>query len=493
MSVTVVFVHGWSVTNLDTYGALPLRLREEGKLSGIDIRVEEIFLGRYISFHDEVRVPDISRAFDAAVKQQLQPGTNFVCITHSTGGPVIRDWWNRYYANGYGAHHLSHLIMLAPANFGSALAQLGKAKISRMKSWFEGVEPGQGVLNWLELGSGEGWMLNEEWIKSGGTQISETGTFPFVLTGEYIDRKFYDNLNSYTGELGSDGVVRAAAANLNGRYLELTQTDSSNGILAATNYKEAPRTAFRIVSHKAHSGDTMGIMKSVQRNPAEGNSTETVTAILNCIKVTSKADYMKLCDQFAVETEQVQRDEFLEIEKSFLSRRLFLHDKFSMIIFRVRDDKGYSIPDFDLLLTGAGNDPNKLPEGFFADRQRNLINKETITYFLNYHAMHGTSEVKDPKNGETVRKAIVGTDVLGIHINPRPDDGFVRYAPCMIPATKELCDMLLNPNGTILVDIRLKRIVSSEVMQLVPLGTDAMPTKKQGDFSKTKPGTGTVE
>jgi hypothetical protein len=28
--------------------------------------------------------------------------------------------------------------MLAPANFGSALAQLGKNRVGRLKSWFEG-------------------------------------------------------------------------------------------------------------------------------------------------------------------------------------------------------------------------------------------------------------------------------------------------------------------------------------------------------------------
>src|ERR1700690_166020 len=97
----VVFVHGWSVTNTDTYGGLPVRLREQAKIAGIDIQVEEIFLGKYISFHDEVRVSDISKAFRAAVEDQLssllQSRTRFVCITHSTGGPVIRDWWHRYY------------------------------------------------------------------------------------------------------------------------------------------------------------------------------------------------------------------------------------------------------------------------------------------------------------------------------------------------------------------------------------------------------------
>jgi hypothetical protein len=138
-NIVLVFVHGWSVSNTDTYGGLPERLRAEAAAVGMDVVLKEIFLGRYVSFHDEVRLPDISRAFASAVEDQLasvlKNGTRFVCITHSTGGPVIRDWWYRYYQDlpGSGVCPMSHLIMLAPANYGSALAQLGKGRLSRMK------------------------------------------------------------------------------------------------------------------------------------------------------------------------------------------------------------------------------------------------------------------------------------------------------------------------------------------------------------------------
>jgi len=40
------------------------------------------------------------------------------------------------------------------------------------------------------------------------------GLYPFVLTGQKIDRNMYDNLNAYTDEAGSDGVVRVGAANM---------------------------------------------------------------------------------------------------------------------------------------------------------------------------------------------------------------------------------------------------------------------------------------
>jgi hypothetical protein len=44
-----------------------------------------------------------------------------------------------------------------------------------------------------------------------------------VLSGQGIDTKFYDFLNSYLVEPGSDGVVRICGANLNYRYLALEQ------------------------------------------------------------------------------------------------------------------------------------------------------------------------------------------------------------------------------------------------------------------------------
>ena len=229
-AIPVVFVHGWSVTHTSTYGDFPERLRREARArAGLNLDIRNIWLGKYVSFHDEVRVADIAKAFEAAIRTELsdvlQRGVRFACITHSTGGPVIREWWDAHYvARGRpGACPMSHLVMLAPANFGSALGQLGKGRIGRLKSWFGGVEPGTGVLDWLELGSPEAWRLNRRWMSYPDTTSGRGRVFPFVLTGQCVDHALYDHVNSYTGELGSDGVVRAAAANLNTTYVRLEQ------------------------------------------------------------------------------------------------------------------------------------------------------------------------------------------------------------------------------------------------------------------------------
>ncbi len=493
--VTIVFVHGWSVTNLNTYGSLPARLQAEGAAQGIDIKLETIYLGQYISFRDEVRVQDISRAFQAAITDKfataIQSGTRLVVITHSTGGPVLRDWYSRYSNRWPGKCPVSHLIMLAPANFGSALAKLGKGTLSRLDSFIKGVEPGQGVLDWLCVGSSEAWKLNEDWIKKGAIEISPDRIFPFVITGQDIDRKFYDALNSYTGELGSDGVVRCAGANLNATYLSIKQhidgvTSEPGGTVTPI---VAPATAFRIVKHTSHSGTDMGIMAGVKNTIGDPQGADTVDAILRSMKVASLADYDSLITAFNSETAALQvADKVEKVDGNIFSKdRYFIHDKFSMIIFRVKDSEGYAVTDYDLIFTGGDgtqSSANDLPEGFFADRQQNSNNRETVTYFVNNDILKGSGAVV-AKDGKTVREATTGITHLGIQLNPRPDKGFVRYAKLILAADSDLFNAIVKPNSTTMIDICLQRLVDDQVFIVNEPPFDGWPVKK--DFSKLNP------
>ena len=205
-------------------------------------------------------------------------------------------------------------------------------------------------------------------------------------------------------------------------------------------------------------------------------------AILACIKVRSKPQYTSLCKKFTEETCQVQKDELLEKEDKLLRDRYFIHDRFSQVIFRVRDDKGFPVKDYDLILTaGKEASANHLPEGFFQDRQHNRINSETITYYFNYNVMKGMDEVKDKESDKVIREAIKGISKLGLQVKPRPNQGFVHYLPCEIQASAELLNMVLLPNGTTLIDIQLRRVVHSNVFDLEKVkDTDT-------NFSKAKP------
>jgi hypothetical protein len=481
----VVLVHGWSVQNTNTYGELPRRLVAEAGRQNLHLDVHHILLGKYISFRDEVRLQDVSRAFQYALErelgEELREKRRFVCITHSTGGPVVRDWWHRFFreASPPGPCPMSHLIMLAPANFGSALAQLGKGVGARLKSWIEGVQPGTGLLDWLELGSSESFDLNLKWISGKNGTTDDPPVFPFVLTGQSIDRHLYDNLNSYTGESGSDGVVRTAAANLNATYVRLEHrasevTAQGTAQLPATalelaETRRAARTAFALIPGRSHSGEDKGILRSI------GNDSRphpTVKAVLSCLLVSNQAEYDDLAEKFISQNQTVRRDERVEIIKrsAVLQPAIYFHDSHSMIIFRVRDDRGYPVADFDLTLLGRINrksGANFLPKGFFVDRQKNSREAGVLTYYFSYDAMTGLPAVPDPANPRrTLRDALPGADGLGLRIAARPDQGFVHYFPAELRVSKDILAKFMTADETTLVEIVLRRVVREGVFQL---------------------------
>lgn len=493
--LVVVFIHGWSVRNTDTYGKLPERLVAEAATLGMPIDIQHLYLGKYVSFRDEVRLDDISRALEAALdsevalQEAVKQGRRLVFITHSTGGPVARDWLHRYYLSAKCPCPLSHLIMLAPANFGSALAQLGKGTVSRLKNWFEGVEPGQGVLDWLELGSDEAWALNKDWVRQETDWNSSAGPYQFVLTGQSIDRAFYDHLNSYTDEVGSDGVVRVASANLNATYLKLRQEAPAPGEWKATKLvvedrRESPRTAFAVLPGVAHSGKDMGIMRSVGKNDiGKLKPHPTVSAILKCLAVDNEASYSALCDEFDALTAKTQADERIEkVSKFFIVERKFERPVTTQLIIRVHDQQGYALKDFDFLLTAWNPDdpiparripsPNFLPAGFFIDRQRNKRSESTVTYFLNHDVL--ADECK----------------ALGVTTRPRPAPNptskklpnlLVHYLDADLDIDHDVMLGLVRANSTLMIDIEMKRIVRSGVFRLTQ---DLAPK----DFTNDPPG-----
>ena len=373
LPTTVVFVHGWSVKNTNTYGQLPERLVREAAARGVDLETRNVWLSRYVSFRDEVRVEDLSRAFRAAVERDLadvlKRKDRFACITHSTGGPVVRDWWNRYYLEPRQAPRcpMSHLVMLAPANFGSALAQLGKSRLSRVKAWIkDGLEPGTGVLDWLELGSPESWELNRKWITGPKTVVADSEVFPFVLSGQTIDHSAVrpPQLLHRRGRLGRGGAVGGGESQ---RHLDSARAgggDASQArepvapALVAKPARYAPETVFKIIPGRSHSGEEMGILRSV---PKADRPHPTVDAVLACLEVASIKGYDALRERFAKENDLVQEEERARVEdRIVLPDTVNLTDRFSMVVFRVLDDQDHLIGEFDLKLTATS--PTK-PQG----------------------------------------------------------------------------------------------------------------------------------
>ena len=404
----VVFLHGWGVRNPD-YGALPEWLREQMGANTVDV-----WLSDYITYSDSVSLDDLVDAFERARLRSF-PDVKFACVTHSTGGLVAREWLVRY---GSSEALLTHLVMLAAPNHGSALAQLGKGRLSRMALWFGNGQPGEQILNWLELGSRESRRLNL------ATLAQPPRAFVFSLIGSGIDSKLYDHLNSYTGEKGSDGVVRSAAANLNYNLVELKQAGPQ---LKLIRKQRSMPMAFGILPGLSHCGSRMGILSSITpRNAPHHLAAQWVE---RCLRVTSRAAYHQVSGELATTLEEAP-------------------ESGSMIAFRVKDGSGRPVKDFDVYLTGGPDyDPGHLPKGFFIDRQRNQVTPNALTYYVDQRAFQKARE-------------------FGLRIAARPEAGPVNYLMAEFRSQESAVAGILQPHETVMVDITLERRLEQAVFQL---------------------------
>ncbi|MGI2900602.1 alpha/beta hydrolase [Shewanella algae] len=443
----LVFVHGWSVTSTETYGYLPQAL---AKLADTELEVSHLHLGRYISFQDQVKLEDVALAFEAARREVLGDEA-FAVITHSTGAAVIRCWLETFFgAQKLAACPVTHMIMLAPANHGSALAQLGKSRLARIKAWFDGLEPGQKILDWLELGSLGQAALSKAWLNY---DFEAARLWPLVLTGESIDASLYDYLNSYTAEPGSDGVVRVAAANMNYARLQLVEQaqecDSFDGAcvakLAPESFIQAPVSGFGIIPKASHSKEKMGIMRSVSRRNAANKP--VVQSILNWLKVDSVEAYRRACQELTRQTQ------------SRTTKK-----RYTMLVIRVWDDTGAAIEDFDFyLLSGEQYLPGILPRGFMQDKQRNQQSPNCLTLYLDAAKMQTLPQGK-----------------IGFKLVPRPDDGACYYRAVEFQSDAGAVSRLLKEDATLEVDLLLKRHRDGGLFTLVS-------PEEGGDFSRLAP------
>lgn len=419
----VLLLHGYNVTSTRTYGVLPARLKNAGH------KVRNIYLSKYVTLDDDLTLADIVRGLQAAlvdVYGSKLEAKEFACITHSTGGLVARAWISTYFADRMRALPMTHLIMLAPPNNGSRLATLGKSRLSRLRSVL-GMEPGVKILDELELASEFQWELNSLWMRK--KLHHANGFYPFVITGQWIDKKIWDVLAPATYERGSDGVVRAAAANLNQQKFTIHHTGKVlHEVMQASPYLITPKTA--------HSDESYGVMAGI---PAKGEH-PVLTAIEAALEVKDRKSYNTLEASFAVKTAELQRSEPY-YDGSPLNR-------YSQLVFRVIDDVGNHLPDYAIELVDGEGRGDQLPSGFLGHQHKNAVRPERFVFYVNYDLL---SKIKGGKVGFRVHAA-TGTPL-------------VQYPVFEYLGNLSDVSRFIKPNQTTLVEVVLQRRLNKNVFR----------------------------
>ena len=210
MADTTVIIHGWSDCS-DSFVAVKQFLVANGVGN-----VETVYYADYESREDSITYDDV---IDGLNDEFLRRGfidssgnakAALNIIVHSTGGLVIRHWLWRYYLRDgrpLADCPVKRIVMLAPANFGSPLAQRGKSFLGELVKgrWKIGdlLEVGRQLLDGLELGSPYQWQLAHRDLLVPNPLFGADKIQLTILVG----CQDYDGIRGWVNKPGTDGTV----------------------------------------------------------------------------------------------------------------------------------------------------------------------------------------------------------------------------------------------------------------------------------------------
>lgn len=346
----IAVLHGWSDKG-DSFKPLRQFLAANG------FATEDVFLGNYISLDDDVRVEDVAKRMDVVIRALITAGkltTPFDLVVHSTGALVARQWLLDRRRAGQ-APLVRRLVMLAPANFGSKLAAIGKSMIGRLtKGLSNRLETGEEMLKALELASPYQWNLAREDLLAPPGSADPSGPFgpggvmPFVIVGT---RAYDSGPQQIVNEDGSDGTVRVPAADLNavGLTIDFSQ-NSSAPTLTPWPSRLAARAPLAVLPERDHSEITHPEQDGQARPPYAARLGQLVLQALRCETpdeyAAIAAQWQAISDDTADLALNPQRIDAVFGDLDRPSPKHF--HRYLQLVVMVRDDYGNLVGDYFL-------------------------------------------------------------------------------------------------------------------------------------------------
>lgn len=456
MASKLLIVHGYS-DGATSFTAL----RDFFVTSGVYQR-QDVFLLNYDSLDDASTFEDFADKLDEDYRKLFQ-GERIDVACHSTGALVARAWLRMHYRRqvtagiNSPASPIEHLLMFAPANFGSDLARLGQSFLGKFRSTFfnsnhqgeDFLESGKVVLQGLEPASPFQWSLSTDDLHGDGYFNVGLGErkvcFPFVFAGGRAYGGLQGRLIPSRSKAGTDGTVRICGTSLNTRkcVVDFAQPTVRPMWIAERKFPVIPFAIFGEFTH--------GSIVDVDKQFNHGSSSAGALA-LEAIKIVTLADYAALAQRF---------DQTL--------KQKYSGDDYQQFFFKVIDDVGFSVADYYLdfyVLLPSGEVDRKLTAEF---------DKEFESEFTRHSA--DTSCRVLMLNVTNLRRYLQklrqARARLVFDIAAKSPSSQVKYLPGYAvvfdgtaPATGSE-PTFLYPNTTTLVEIILNRVESDKVLHLL--------------------------
>lgn len=297
---------------------------------------EDVFLLNYASMDDQAQFSDFADKLDEDYEKQFA-GERIDVACHSTGALVVRLWLDLHYSRQRAAGRskpqspVEHLLMFAPANFGSDLAEMGQSFLGKFRSTFfnsnrkpgDFLESGKYVLQGLEPASPFQWALSSRDLHGEGFFNPGLGDanvcYPFVFAAGRAYGGLQAKIVKDRKKPGTDGTVRICGTSLNTRKCVV---DFCNREVNPVWMEERKfdHMAFAIFGEFNH-GSIIDHTEEFVRGPGQW--------ALKALQVDSIARY----DKLATECEG-------------FTRRSYNGDPYQQFFFNVHDDVGLPVRDF---------------------------------------------------------------------------------------------------------------------------------------------------
>lgn len=496
----IVLIHGYSAESEDPslnrksireiYGDLPDALRDKyGKQA-----VVEIDVSRYVTLEDGVRVEDISRALDRALRDDEFKDLlkrKFHVIVHSTGALVIRNWIREYSRRPC---PIGSLVYLAGANFGSGWAHVGSGQVAKWgrRVFQGGAERGIRVLEALELGSSWTLDLNLSFLDPQHDMKSRYGVLEHVVNGTEVDALWYLIPIRYAKEDGSDGVVRASAANLNFNYVSYGPTREARALpwsearreqdrhdapgrrklksyysirrTSRAGIDQRPVVPFAVTYETAHTGDDSGIVTG-------SGPRDQVLRLIDLALTSTPSTWSGRVQAFEKETLDTyrrvrERSAARGWIKKLIDKPQDQYDPHSQVVVRLRDQDGRPVEDFDIYFDSVAHSRDEsLPLGdLIEDKHVNTRSPNVITFFLRSAKFREQLAAGQTEPWESRVPAVNGC-YLEITARERETDE-ILYLPFRFEFGKKQLADWITPHATTVIDVELLRLPSPQVFQL---------------------------
>lgn len=476
MADKMLIVHGYSDEAVSFTGLQDFFAPKKNTKKLYD-RVETYFV-EYSSMDDDASLWDFADKLNDDYNRIFK-GERIDVACHSTGSLVVRAWLalrrKRQLANGQKTDcPVEHLLMFAPANFGSDLAKLGQSFLGKVKATFfhsnskpeDFLESGKQVLQALEPASPFHWELSDldlyehDYFNPEKAQKNPNEVcFPYVFAAGNTYSGLKTWLLKKCKKEGTDGTVRICGTSLNIRKCTLNFSKRGKPSLKWHPEKKYPNIPFAVFNKFNHS--TL-ISNNADFRKQFGPGPLAVKAV----KVQNLKEYQDLAKEFA----KVSEENYKAIRKENLPA-----GKFQQFYFKVTDDAGYKVDDYFLDFWAMGSN-GKRDEDLSQNFDENF---ESEFYTHSADSTYRTMFANHKKLKKFLRKLEAKGGKLMLDITAKPIVSDITYTSVSYaiadfsksgkkPETQDPKQnhSFLYANTTTFIEIVLDRDQSSKILHL---------------------------